>query len=107
MDLRDKFFVDMIRPHSGCDLAATTPYAMFRGLFVVTNGNPCDGCAHARNCDFLIKQRAHERELKVKNFGKVNFETNAQIAGRLTKEGRRGTVTPRQVSKMRKRGEIP
>ncbi|MFH1327436.1 MAG: hypothetical protein ABIH76_01080 [Candidatus Bathyarchaeota archaeon] len=103
-NLRDSF-VNMIRPQSGCELANTTPFAIFKGIFEKTNGDICNGCAYKQNCSFLEKQIAKEEQRKKENFGKVNFETNAQIAERLSKKMGK-EITPRQVSKMRKRGEL-
>ena len=99
-DLRD--FADMTRPESGCTLAKE--YNIFKGIFVLTQGNPCPGCGFNDGCKFLEKQKTEEKQRRTKNFGKVNFETNAQIAERLSKKlGRE--ITSRQVSKMRKRGD--
>ena len=101
-NLRDKFD-SMTHSQSGCTLAKE--YDIFKGVFALTNGNPCHGCGFEGGCKFLEKQKIKEKEQKIKNFGKVNFETNAQIAKRLTKKMGK-EITSRQVSKMRRRGEL-
>ena len=101
-NLRDSF-VDMIRPQSGCTLAKD--YNIFKGIFYLTNGDPCRDCGFRGGCKFLEEQKIKEKQQRIKNFGKVNFETNAQIAERLSKKMGK-EITPRQVSKMIKRGEL-
>lgn len=89
-------FVDMIRPQSGCKLAEDLNFAVFQHIYNTSNGNPCDGCAHNRGCELLARQAKKEFQRRQENFGKVRFETNAQIAERLG-------VSKRQASKMKRR----
>ena len=91
--------VDMIRPESGCRLAEETEFSVFQYVYNKSKGNPCGGCAYNRECELLDKQFRADFLKKQKNFGKANFETNAEIAKRLN-------ISKRQVAKMRKRDEI-
>ena len=105
MDLKSKLiFLDMVRPESGCKSAET--YTVFKAIFDLTNGNPCSECGYKDDCYFLKRLEEKEKRQKIANFGRVDFETNAQIAKRLSKKMGRGIITSRQVSKMRKRGEL-
>ena len=91
--------VDMIRPESGCKLAESTEFAVFRYIYIGSLGKPCNECAYFQGCELLAKEAQAGFSRRQKNFGKVDFETNAKIAKRLN-------VSKRQVAKMRKRGEI-
>lgn len=92
-------FVDMIRPGSGCRLAEEMEFSVFQYVYIGSLGNPCKGCAYIQKCKLLAKQARDAFSRKQKNFGKANFETNAEIAKRLN-------ISKRQVAKMRKRGEV-
>ena len=89
-------FVDMIRPGAGCKLAEAG-FAVFQHIYNTSNGDPCDGCGYNQGCELLEKEAKDSRLRKQGNFGKVGFETNAEIAERLG-------ISKRQVVKMRKRG---
>lgn len=93
---RDKF-VDMIRPKSGCDLA--NDYGYFKGIWDSSNGNPCWGCG-SNPCAFLNKKEAKTKEKRKAKFMKVDFQTNAELAKEMG-------ITKRQVSRLKKRGELP
>ena len=90
-------FVDLIRPQSGCELAASMPFAMFQGLCERTS-DVCIGCAY-NPCERMNADTRSQKEIRKANFGKVDFETNAEIAKRLN-------ISARQVSKMRRKREI-
>ena len=69
----------------------------FLGLYSITDGNPCKDCGGKNNCEGYVE---------LKKFSKFApkppttlYETNAQIAERLH-------ITKRQVSKLKKRGEL-
>jgi len=83
-------------PNSECDLIESMGVLAFQGLFDLTHGNPCEGCAFNSSCIFLEKKKVEEKQKRIDNFGKVSFETNAQIAKRLN-------ISKRQASKMKKR----
>ena len=91
--------IDMIKPDSGCQLVREMPFLIFTGIFARTGGDPCEGCFYNNDCSFLRKKVHKEKQKRQDNFGKVSFKTNAEIAKEKGK-------TKRQVSKMRKRGEI-
>ncbi|MCK4977448.1 MAG: hypothetical protein KAS36_11005 [Anaerolineales bacterium] len=90
---------DLIMPNSGCELIETfgTNVTAFIQLCNRTH-DVCDGCAY-NPCVRMIKLQEKEVELRKRNFGKVNFETNVEIAERLG-------ISKRQAAKMKKRGEI-
>ena len=92
-------FADFIRPGSGCKLSESMEFALFQYIYIGSLAKPCDGCAYIQGCKLLAKEASAHFSRKQKNFGKVNFETNAEIAKRLN-------VSKRQAAKMRKRGEI-
>ncbi len=91
--------VDMIRPDSECILANKMKFAMFKGLFDLTNGDPCEGCAYYSGCEFLRKRLNTAHSRRVRNFALHSYETNAEIAKRMG-------MSKRQVAKMRKKGEL-
>ena len=91
--------VDMIRPGSGCKLSEDMEFAVFKYIYVESSGNPCDGCAYNQGCELSAKQSRAGFLKRQRNFGKVSFETNAEVAKRLN-------ISKRQVAKMRKRGEL-
>lgn len=88
---------DMLRPDSGCTLANN--YAVFRGIFELTGGNPCGGCGYYNGCEFLQKQSEAAHARRVRNFGQHSHETNTEISKRMG-------VSKRQVAKMRKNKEL-
>jgi hypothetical protein len=93
-------FVDMVRPDSGCALANDMGFSMFIELFNRTHNNPCDGCSYHSGCEFLRKQSGASRSRRLRGFfGQHSHETNAKIA-------KRKGISKRQVTKMRKRGEL-
>lgn len=71
---------------------------IFIGLYRVTFGDPCPGCAWEANCEVKVKLRLAEKQ---KTTGQQNLigETNKEIADSMG-------ISPRQVAKMRKRGEL-
>lgn len=74
------------------------PFQMFAQIHKKTNGDPCTtGCAwyQGGNCQGY-KNLTKEKAKIVKS----NLSTNAEIAEKLK-------CSPRQVSKMRKTGELP
>ncbi|KKM89178.1 hypothetical protein LCGC14_1251160 [marine sediment metagenome] len=93
--------VDMIRPNSGCALAKGSGFTVFQGLFKLTNGKPCWGCAYniPNECEFLRKQLDAAHTRRRWNFNQHSHETNAEIAKRMG-------MSKRQVAKMRKKGEL-
>jgi len=93
---RDKF-IDLSKPDSGCQLAETMPFLAFKQLCEMTS-NVCDGCAY-NPCEKVKRDERLAKDKKKANFGKHNFETNADIAKRLG-------ISKRQVAKMRKKGVL-
>jgi hypothetical protein len=89
----------LLKPDSGCELCDSfgAHVSAFIDLCTQTH-DICDGCAF-NPCKFIERSVMEERQRRAENFGKVNFETNAQIAERLG-------ISKRQAAKMRKRGEI-
>jgi len=83
-------FTDFIRPDSGCKLSE---HPGFKGIFDMGRGYPCNGCAFSKVCSFLKKI---EQEKRIKNFGKVSFKTNKEIA---EEKG----ISKRQASKLRRK----
>jgi len=98
---KQDFFVDLIRPNSGCKLVEECGYAIFKGVFDHSGGDPCNGCAYEEGsrCQFLATIKLKASQSRRENFGKVSFKTNAEIA---EEKG----ISKRQVAKMRKRGEL-
>lgn len=102
---------DMMQLDSGCKLAGDVGFILFKGIYDLTKGNPCDGCPYDASraadrisfatspCEFINEKTAKEKQVKAANFGKHAHETNAEIGERLG-------VSGRQVAKMRKRGEL-
>jgi hypothetical protein len=81
---------------NGCELAKPK-HEILAGIWNLTGGDPCTGCALQKSCEAIWKiRKAHGG--KKRKFTKP-VETNAIIAKRLG-------ISTRQVSKMRKRGEI-
>ena len=89
--------VHLAHPESGCKLAQTMPFQMFHGLCLRTK-DICEGCAYNPCPKMEADEKRRTRQNKT-NFGKHSFETNVEIAKRLN-------ISPRQVSKMKKRGEL-
>ena len=89
----------LIKPDSGCKLCDSfgSHVAAFIQLCSMTH-DVCDGCAY-NPCDRMRLLELEEKQRRANNFGKVNFETNAEIAERLG-------ISKRQVAKMKKRGEL-
>lgn len=80
-----------------CELQYPT-LGIFIGIYHTTNGRPCDDCAMRHNC----KERHDLEQIKAGSQvprKRVYTETNRQIADRLG-------ISKRQVSKMRKAGEL-
>jgi len=75
---------------NGCELR--TDRILLTGLYLATGGNPCKECTCQDTCPAwkAIKRGPHPVPIT---------ETNADIAGRLG-------VSKRQISKMKKRGEL-
>jgi len=96
---KQDFFVDLIRPDSGCKLVEECGYAIFKGVFDHSGGDPCNGCPYEEGpkCQFLITIKLKASQRRRENFGKVSFKTNAKIA---EEKG----ISKRQVAKMRRRG---
>jgi hypothetical protein len=82
--------------NNGCNLA--NPEIIFLGIYDLTNGHPCPGCAFESGCktietlDRLGKQRRQKCKIQ-------SGETNQQFADRLG-------ITKRQASKLRKAGKL-
>jgi hypothetical protein len=89
--------INMAHPDSGCKLARTMTFAMFHGL-CLRAGDVCKQCIF-NPCQRMKKIEDLKRQKEAKRRVKYDLETNAEIAKRLG-------ITPRQASKMRKRGEI-
>jgi len=105
-------FMAMVRWDSGCELAESfaksnqldSGFMAFQGLFVATRCDPCKECSY-KPCKMMKIKEANMKQSKKENFGKHSHKTNAEIAEELNSKFNR-VVTPRQVSKMRKRGEL-
>uniref|UniRef100_A0A6M3LE98 Uncharacterized protein n=1 Tax=viral metagenome TaxID=1070528 RepID=A0A6M3LE98_9ZZZZ len=91
---------DFVKEGSGCKLAKSLPDIGFAELYRLANSDPCRECAYRTNqCEFLKKVEQQKRDEKEELFGRVRFETNAQIAEK------RG-ISKRQVSKLRRSGKL-
>ena len=80
---------------SDCDLLKPSPVILM-SIYDMSGGDPCRDCASRNECKTrmrLIKEANEKTTVKTKK------ETNAEIA---IKKG----LSKRQVSKMRKRGEL-
>lgn len=82
---------DLLR--SSCWFAKTKPNVLIL-IYFLTGKDPCAKCNMKNDCKALNDLGRHKHRPKIHG-----AETNAEIAERLG-------VTPRQVSKMRKRGEL-
>lgn len=78
-------------------ITKTMTFTTFHGLCLRTK-NVCIDCAFNPCLRMKIIEDA-KRQTNKANFGKLPFETNTEIAKRLG-------ISPRQASKMRKRGEL-
>ncbi len=70
------------------------------GIYQMSNGDPCDGCAMHEECPAYPKLKAMPAVGDRPSSVQPARETNAQAAVRLG-------VSKRQVAKMRQRGELP
>lgn len=83
---------------SDCELLKPAS-PMLIDIYNMTNGMPCNGCGYKENCktrhtfELVANQKSHGQKRNIVG------ETNQQIAERLC-------ISKRQVSKMRKKGEL-
>jgi len=80
---------------SDCDLLKPSPVILM-AIYDMSGGDPCRDCASRNYC--ITRKRLIEKANN-KTSVKANVETNAEIANRMG-------LSKRQVSKMRKRGDL-
>ena len=110
--------LELGNPDSGCKLARTMSYTTFHGRCMRTK-DICEGCCF--NPCQRIKAMEDLRRRKIRDkLGKHNFETNIEDSKRQKSKAKvdkhtfetnkeiaeRLGVSKRQVTKMRKRGEL-
>ena len=58
-----ELFIDMAQPGSGCELSEGMDIVAFKGLYEMTSGNVCNGCAYEDRCEFLKKASGKVKEV--------------------------------------------
>ena len=83
---------------SDCELGNPFP-AMLIEIYKRFGGDPCCGCGYAPNCKVKLALEADSKARQRGDKCRIVQESNTDIAKRLG-------ISKRQVSKLRKRGEL-